>query len=164
MELTAAEVADASRGVLHGNAATVATSFAIDSRVLDAGACFFALRGGRDGLDFVADAFARGAAMAVVDHRGPDVVAARPLIEVDAPMAALADVVGGVCETGDYLALDRPLPPVRQGDLLAVMTAGAYGAVQASEYNSRLLVPEVLVSGEAWCVTRPRQSREPPAP
>ena len=44
----------------------------------------------------------------------------------------VADVVGGICETGDYLALDRPLPPLAAGDLVAIMTAGAYGAVQAS--------------------------------
>jgi diaminopimelate decarboxylase len=72
----------------------------------------------------------------------------------------ITDVVGPVCETGDYLALGRPLPELNAGDLIAVMTAGAYGAVQASEYNSRLLVPEVLVSGEAWCVTRPRPTYE----
>ena len=70
------------------------------------------------------------------------------------------DVVGPVCETGDYLALARPLPALNAGDLIAVMTAGAYGAVQASQYNSRLLVPEVLVSGERYCVTRPRPSYE----
>ena len=70
------------------------------------------------------------------------------------------DVVGPVCETGDYLALARPLPALNAGDLIAVMTAGAYGAVQASQYNSRLLVPEVLVSGEQYCVTRPRPSYE----
>jgi diaminopimelate decarboxylase len=68
----------------------------------------------------------------------------------------ITDVVGPVCETGDYLALARPLPELNAGDLIAVMTAGAYGAVQASAYNSRLLVPEVLVSGSAYCVTRPR--------
>ena len=66
------------------------------------------------------------------------------------------DLVGPVCETGDYLALDRPLPPLQPGDLVAVMTAGAYGAVMASTYNTRLLVPEVLVNGENWCVVRPR--------
>jgi diaminopimelate decarboxylase len=66
------------------------------------------------------------------------------------------DVVGPVCETGDYLALDRPLPELRSGDLIAVMTAGAYGAVLASQYNSRLLVPEVLVAGDRYAVTRPR--------
>ena len=75
-----------------------------------------------------------------------------------APGAATmtSDVVGPVCETGDYLALDRALPELRSGDLIAVMTAGAYGAVLASQYNSRLLVPEVLVAGNRYAVTRPR--------
>jgi diaminopimelate decarboxylase len=68
-----------------------------------------------------------------------------------------ADVVGPVCETGDYLALDRTMPGVAEGDLLAVMTAGAYGAVMASTYNSRPLVPEVLVDGTRWHVIRPRR-------
>jgi len=68
----------------------------------------------------------------------------------------VTDVVGPVCETGDYLALERPLPELLAGDLIAVMTAGAYGAVLASEYNSRPLVPEVLVAGDRFCVTRPR--------
>jgi diaminopimelate decarboxylase len=68
----------------------------------------------------------------------------------------VTDIVGPVCETGDYLALARSLPELRPGDLISVMTAGAYGAVLASEYNSRLLVPEVLVSGDRYCVTRPR--------
>jgi diaminopimelate decarboxylase len=67
-------------------------------------------------------------------------------------------VSGPVCETGDYLALDRELPELRAGDLICVMTAGAYGAVLASEYNSRLLVPEVLVSENRYSVTRPRAS------
>jgi len=67
-----------------------------------------------------------------------------------------SDVVGPVCETGDYLALDRALPELRSGDLIAVMTTGAYGAVLASQYNSRLLVPEVLVAGDRYAVTRPR--------
>ena len=71
-----------------------------------------------------------------------------------------ADVVGPVCETGDYLAQDRDLPRPRSGDLLAVMSAGAYGAVQAGTYNSRLLVPEVLVSGHRFHVVRPRLSHE----
>jgi len=70
------------------------------------------------------------------------------------------DVVGPVCESGDYLALSRPLPPVEAGDLLAVMTAGAYGAVQASTYNTRLLVPEVMVRGAEWSVVRPRPTYE----
>ncbi|MFC0284083.1 diaminopimelate decarboxylase [Camelimonas abortus] len=72
----------------------------------------------------------------------------------------VADIVGPVCETGDYLALARPLPQLRQGDLLAVMTAGAYGAVQASTYNTRPLVPEVLVKGARSAVVRPRVSVE----
>jgi len=70
----------------------------------------------------------------------------------------ITDVAGPVCETGDYLALARKLPELRAGDLISVMTAGAYGAVLASEYNSRLLVPEVLVSGNRYSVTRPRPS------
>src|SRR3954470_10685814 len=68
----------------------------------------------------------------------------------------LADVVGPVCETGDYLALDREMAEVAPGDLLAVMTAGAYGAVQAGTYNTRALVPEVLVDGDQWALVRPR--------
>jgi diaminopimelate decarboxylase len=65
-----------------------------------------------------------------------------------------------VCESGDYLALDRELPELAAGDLVAVMTAGAYGAVQAGTYNSRRLVPEVLVRGAEHAVVRPRQSFE----
>ena len=68
----------------------------------------------------------------------------------------VADIVGPVCETGDYLALARSLPQLKAGDLLAVMTAGAYGAVQSSTYNTRPLVPEVLAKGDAWAVVRPR--------
>ena len=68
----------------------------------------------------------------------------------------VSDVVGPVCETGDFLALSRRLPKLHAGDLIAVMTAGAYGAVLASAYNSRLLVPEVLVKGDRYAVTRPR--------
>ena len=71
-----------------------------------------------------------------------------------------ADVVGPVCETGDYLAKTRRLPQVEQGDLLAVMTAGAYGAVQSGTYNTRPLIPEVLVKGNQWALVRPRQSYE----
>jgi diaminopimelate decarboxylase len=71
-----------------------------------------------------------------------------------------ADVVGPVCESGDFLALDRSLVAPRPGDLLAVMTAGAYGAVQANTYNSRALVPEVLVRADEWALVRPRVSAE----
>jgi diaminopimelate decarboxylase len=71
-----------------------------------------------------------------------------------------ADVVGPVCESGDYLAKGREMSLPRQGDLLALGSAGAYGAVQAGTYNSRLLVPEVLVNGSDWHVVRPRTSYE----
>ena len=67
-----------------------------------------------------------------------------------------ADVVGPVCESGDFLGLDRDLAEPPNGALLAVMTAGAYGAVQAGTYNTRALVPEVLVKGAEWAVVRPR--------
>jgi diaminopimelate decarboxylase len=77
----------------------------------------------------------------------------------DAPRLAV-DVVGPVCETGDYLGLDRDLPRLKAGDLIAVGTAGAYGAVQAGTYNSRLLVPEVLVKGDAFHIVRPRRTFE----
>jgi len=66
------------------------------------------------------------------------------------------DVVGPVCETGDTFTRDRVLPPLEAGDLIAFMSAGAYGAAMASEYNSRLLVPEVLVKGDQFAVVRPR--------
>ena len=79
----------------------------------------------------------------------------QPVVRSNLP-AMTADIVGPVCETGDYLARDRRLEGVREGDLLAVMTAGAYGAVMASTYNSRPLVPEVLVEGDRWHVIRPR--------
>lgn len=71
-----------------------------------------------------------------------------------------ADVVGPVCETGDYLALDREMAMPKPGDLIAVGSGGAYGAVQAGTYNSRLLVPEVLVKGGEFHVIRPRTSYE----
>ena len=67
-----------------------------------------------------------------------------------------ADVVGPVCESGDFLARERDLAEPAGGDLLAVMSAGAYGAVQSGTYNSRPLVPEVLVNGSEWAVVRPR--------
>ena len=72
----------------------------------------------------------------------------------------LSDVVGPVCETGDFLAQDRELPQFEAGDLIALLTAGAYGAVQASSYNSRPLVPEIMVRGAASAVIRPRPSYE----
>lgn len=85
----------------------------------------------------------------------------RPVVQpsADAPRIK-ADVVGPVCETGDYLALDREMAAPEPGDLIAVSSAGAYGAVQAGTYNSRLLVPEVLVSGDQFHVIRPRGTYE----
>ena len=84
-----------------------------------------------------------------------------PVIEpAPGTRSIVTDVAGPVCETGDYLALARALPEFNAGDLISVMTAGAYGAVLASEYNSRLLVPEVLVAGNRYSVTRPRSGYE----
>jgi len=72
----------------------------------------------------------------------------------------IADVVGPVCESGDYLALARTVADPKPGDLMAVMTAGAYGAVQSSTYNTRALVPEVLVKDDQHAVVRPRIDAE----
>jgi diaminopimelate decarboxylase len=81
----------------------------------------------------------------------------RPVLEPrpDTPRL-VADVVGPVCESGDYLALNREMPEVKAGDLIAVMSAGAYGAVQSCTYNTRALVPEVLVRDDRAAVVRPR--------
>jgi diaminopimelate decarboxylase len=79
-----------------------------------------------------------------------------PVMQDSAARSIVADVVGPVCETGDFLALERTLPEPKTGDLLAVMTAGAYGAVQSSTYNTRALVPEVLVKDDRYAVVRPR--------
>ena len=84
-------------------------------------------------------------------------------VKAPEPHAALltrSDVVGPVCESGDYLALDRHLPALAAGELVAVMSAGAYGAVQAGTYNTRLLVPEVLVKGAEYAIVRPRRTYE----
>jgi diaminopimelate decarboxylase len=74
--------------------------------------------------------------------------------------AIVADVVGPVCESGDYLALDRSIAEPRAGDLVAIMTAGAYGAVQSGTYNTRALIPEVLVKEDQYAVVRPRVETE----
>jgi diaminopimelate decarboxylase len=81
----------------------------------------------------------------------------RPVHEpqVGAPRT-VADVVGPVCESGDFIALDRSMVEPKPGDLLAIMSAGAYGAVEASTYNTRALVPEVLVRKGEWALVRPR--------
>ncbi|EKS41016.1 diaminopimelate decarboxylase [Afipia broomeae] len=81
-------------------------------------------------------------------------------VREDAARNFVADVVGPVCETGDYLALDRKMAEPKPADLVAIMTAGAYGAVQSGSYNTRALVPEVLVNGERYAVVRPRIDAE----
>src|SRR5262249_41198140 len=84
----------------------------------------------------------------VPPRRGPD---------VDLPGLAPADVVGPICESGDFLAKDRRLPPVARGDLLAVFTAGAYGMAMANTYNTQPLPAEVLVEGKEARLIRNRQ-------
>jgi diaminopimelate decarboxylase len=78
----------------------------------------------------------------------PEVGSARPVY----------DVVGPVCETSDLFAAGRPLPELKSGDLVAILSAGAYGAVMASDYNARPAAPEVLVAGEQWGIVRPRET------
>lgn len=86
------------------------------------------------------------------------------LVPVKTPEPGVAlrsyDVVGPVCETGDTFALERPLPPLVAGDLVALTHAGAYGAAMASEYNARPLIPEVLVRGRGFAVVRRRPTLE----
>jgi diaminopimelate decarboxylase len=85
----------------------------------------------------------------------------RPVDERRAGGAAeTVDVVGPICESGDFLAKDRPLPRVEEGDLLAVMSAGAYGFVMASQYNARPRAPEVLVDGDRYTIVRRRETYE----
>jgi len=74
------------------------------------------------------------------------------------PGGVKVDVVGGVCETGDFIAIGRVLPPVKRGDLLAVFGAGAYGFVMSSQYNSRPRAAEVLVEADAWRIIRRRET------
>jgi diaminopimelate decarboxylase len=85
-----------------------------------------------------------------------------PILPVIEPASDAAvkrfDVVGPICETGDFFAHERPLPPVAAGDLLVLSQAGAYGAVMASTYNTRLLVPEVMVQGRNHGIVRARPS------
>ena len=79
-----------------------------------------------------------------------------PVTQASSSRRIRADVVGPVCESGDFLAVDRDMVEPASGALLAVMSAGAYGAVQAGTYNTRALVPEVLVNGAEWALVRPR--------
>ncbi len=82
----------------------------------------------------------------------------KPVRETPAGKPVTVDIVGPVCESGDFLAKDRAMPEVKPGDLLAVMSAGAYGFVMASNYNSRPRVPEVLVRGQEIHIIRRRES------
>lgn len=86
-------------------------------------------------------------------HAWHDIV---PVQASDAPTVML-DVVGPVCETGDFLALEREMPRVRPGDLVAVLGAGAYGFAMSSNYNTRPRAAEVLIDEERWAVIRPRE-------
>ena len=107
-----------------------------------------------------------GKDLAVVDAGMNDLVrpshysAYHEIVEVETSGRALApaDVVGPVCETGDFLALDRTLPALERGDRLAVLGAGAYGFVMSSNYNSRPRAAEVVVEGAGWRVARPRET------
>ncbi|MGF1607205.1 MAG: diaminopimelate decarboxylase [Rhodothalassiaceae bacterium] len=82
--------------------------------------------------------------------------AIEPVAEPDGQPLQTYDFVGPVCETGDTFARDRACPPLKPGALVVFRSAGAYGAVMANSYNSRPLVPEILVHGDAWAVVRPR--------
>jgi diaminopimelate decarboxylase len=81
----------------------------------------------------------------------------RPVVRTSRP-PRVVDVVGPICESGDFLAQDRELPSCEPGDLLAVMSAGAYGFAMASRYNSRPFIPEVLVKGNRFVVIRTRET------
>jgi diaminopimelate decarboxylase len=81
-----------------------------------------------------------------------------PVAEDAGAAQSPADVVGPVCESGDFFAHDRPLPPLKRGDLLAIRGAGAYSASMASNYNSRAFAPEILVSADGFSIVRERQS------
>ena len=80
-----------------------------------------------------------------------------PLLKSSSPDLQPADVVGPICESGDFMAKNRKLPQLRRGDQLAIMNAGAYGFAMSSNYNGRLKPAEVLIDGENWRVIRPRQ-------
>jgi diaminopimelate decarboxylase len=82
----------------------------------------------------------------------------RPVVPKEPHRSVVADVVGPICESGDFLAKDRELPEVEQGDLLAVMGAGAYGFSMSSNYNSRPRIAEVMVRGDDFFVVRERET------
>jgi diaminopimelate decarboxylase len=87
-------------------------------------------------------------------HAHHEIVVAR---DRGAPVKRV-DVVGPICESGDFLALSRPLPGVERGDILAVLCAGAYGFVMSSTYNARPRPPEILVDGDRWAIARARET------
>lgn len=78
--------------------------------------------------------------------------------ELRPPGCEVVDIVGPVCEGGDFLAQERSLPPVKRGDLLAVFAAGAYGFTMSSNYNARCRAPEILVAGDKFKIIRKRES------
>ena len=82
----------------------------------------------------------------------------RPVVEKTSPHIETVSVVGPVCESGDFLAKDRLLPSLAQGEFLAVFGAGAYGFSMSSNYNSRPRAAEVLVEGASWRVIRRRET------
>ncbi len=90
----------------------------------------------------------------------PEHVPAKRAKDLEVDGLEISEIVGPICETGDYLAKDRPLPPVERGDLLAVFSAGAYGMVMASHYNAMPNPPEVLVDGDRFQTIRRRETYE----
>jgi diaminopimelate decarboxylase len=90
----------------------------------------------------------------------PEFVPSQRTEKPEIPGLVNVDVVGPLCETGDYLALDRAMPPVVRGDLVAIYTAGAYGMSMASRYNSSPLPAEVLVDGKEFAIVRRRETYE----
>jgi len=91
---------------------------------------------------------------------GEKMVPERRSEDLRPPGCEVVDIVGPICESGDFLAKDRAIPPVKRGDLLAVFTAGAYGFTMASNYNARCRAPEVLVDGDKFSIIRKRESYE----
>src|SRR5256886_14979408 len=86
-----------------------------------------------------------------------------PVKETRSERESKIDIVGPVCESGDFFALDREMPELHEGDLLAIMSAGAYGFVMASNYNSRRLPTEVPVRGDKFALVRPTPTLGGPA-
>jgi len=99
-----------------------------------------------------------------VDTKGRGDSPNRPSASTSRSMSKIktekVDIVGPVCESGDFFALDREMPELHEGDLLAIMTAGAYGFVMASNYNSRPLPAEALIHGDKFALIRKRQTWE----